>query len=70
MSGFNPHRTYRAIASAMRLSGMRPSGQRGQTLVETGLILSLVAAALVAAFLAVSGELSAVLANVVSGLNG
>jgi Flp pilus assembly pilin Flp len=65
MSGFKPHTTFRSAASAVRLSG-----QRGQSLVETGLIVSLVAVVLVAALLAVSGQLSTLFNSVVTILNG
>jgi Flp pilus assembly pilin Flp len=65
MSGFNPHTPFRSPASAVRLSG-----QRGQSLVETGLIVSLVAVVLVAALLAVSGGLGTMFNNVVTILNG
>jgi len=65
VSDFNARTTFRAAASAMR-----QSGQRGQTLVETGLIVSLVAVVLVAALLAMSGGLTAVFDNVVTILNG
>jgi Flp pilus assembly pilin Flp len=65
MSGFNPHTTFRSAASAGRLSG-----QRGQSLVETGLIVSLVGIVLVAALLAMSGQLSSLFNSAVTILNG
>jgi Flp pilus assembly pilin Flp len=49
---------------------VRLSGQRGQSLVETGLIVSLVAVVLVAALLAVSGQLSTLFNSVVTILHG
>jgi Flp pilus assembly pilin Flp len=64
MAGFDLHTTFRTIALAM---GLR--GQRGQGLVEYGLILTLVSLVLVVSLLAVSGALAVVFDNITTSLN-
>jgi Flp pilus assembly pilin Flp len=64
MAGFDLNTTFRTIALA---TGFR--GQRGQGLVEYGLILTLVSLVLVVSLLAVSGALAVVFDNITTSLN-
>jgi pilus assembly protein Flp/PilA len=64
MIGLDPRKKFRAIAIAARLRS-----QSGQGMVEYGLIVSLVAVALVAVLLAMSGALTVVFNNIVATFN-
>ena len=64
MLGLDIRTTFRAIASAARLRS-----QNGQGMVEYGLIVSLVAVALVAALLALSGQLALVFDSITTTFN-
>jgi pilus assembly protein Flp/PilA len=64
MLGLDIRTTFRAIASAPRLRS-----QNGQGMVEYGLLVSLVAVALVAALLALSGQLALVFDSITTTFN-
>ena len=64
MLGLDIRKTFRTIAMAARLRS-----QNGQGMVEYGLIVSLVAVALVAALLALSGQLALVFDSITTTFN-
>ncbi len=57
------------IAPRPARTGTRIGGQRGQGLVEYGLVLVLVSIAVIGALIVLSGQLNSVFDNIVSGLS-